>query len=110
MTFPRDQDKLFLPAAALVVVVAVLGVYANALRCPFVLDDFQMVVDNQALHRLWPPTSQLWADPSSGTSGRPVSALSLAINYAIAPDRTIGYHAANIALHAINALLLLAIV
>jgi protein O-mannosyl-transferase len=89
---------------------AVFLVYANALNTPFVLDDSQIIVHNEAMHHLWPPTLRLWSDPSSGTWGRPVSALTYAINYAIDPDRSAGYHVVNVALHACCALLVLGLV
>ena len=40
--------------AILVLVAAVLASYANSLRCPFVFDDHNDIVDNPSIRRLWP--------------------------------------------------------
>jgi tetratricopeptide (TPR) repeat protein len=90
---------------------AVVAVYANSLRAPFFQDDFQIIVHNERLHRLWPPTLKFWSDPNSGTWGRPVAALVYALNYAVCggEDPT-GYHVVNLALHAGCALLLMGVV
>src|SRR5262249_33333887 len=48
--------------------------------------------------------------PNRPTSARPVVNLTFAVNYAIGGTDTVGYHAFNIAAHALSALLLWAIV
>ncbi len=100
----------------LVLVAAVCGVYRGALRGAFLFDDLATVVNNPSIVHLWP----LVGSGSSGgplnpsenhpASARPVVNLSLAINYHFGQFDPVGYHAFNIGVHALSALMLWAIV
>jgi hypothetical protein len=49
---------------------------------PFTFDDLPSVVDSPNVRSLWPLDEALGAPPGSGASGRPLVALSLALNHA----------------------------
>lgn len=92
-------------------VVALLGacgafVYGNTLGNPFVFDDGFAIVGNPNIRHLWPLWHSLGAPPGSGASGRPVVALSLALNYAAGGLHVLGYHLFNIAAHVAVAIVL----
>ncbi len=94
------------------VVLAALGaaVYANSLGLPFVFDDRAAILDNPHVRSLWPLSQALSAPPRSILTGRPVVSLSLAMNHAVGSLDPRGYHAVNLALHVLAALVLLGIV
>ena len=83
-------------------------VYANSLSGPFILDDQATVVQNARLRspslatRLSPP-------PDSPVAGRPLPNATFALNYAIGGLDVRGYHAVNLALHALCAILVLVV-
>jgi Tfp pilus assembly protein PilF len=108
-TSPR-RNRVFLPAA--VIVVAALLAYANSFDGVFVYDDEPAIVDNAAVQGLWPPTRFLGGPPDVTVTGRPVAALSFAINYVLARDvgAVRGYHAANVAIHVLAALTLFGVI
>jgi tetratricopeptide (TPR) repeat protein len=88
-------------------VLAVLLVYGNSLHAPFLFDDTGAVVNNATIERLgsWailnPP-----ADGST-TTGRPLVNASFAVNYALSERNVWSYHALNLSIHLLCALLLL---
>jgi hypothetical protein len=84
--------------------------YANSLSGAFVLDDEAAIVQNRGITDLSRLGDVLVPAPDSPIAGRPLSSLSFALNYAAGGLDVRGYHAVNIALHALNALLLWAIV
>jgi tetratricopeptide (TPR) repeat protein len=100
--------RRLLPFASLLALAAVL--YANSLRNPFVFDDVDAIVENPHLRALWPPSAALAAPPGSGSSGRPLVALSLAVNHALGGLDPLGYHVFNVAAHVLGAWMLLALV
>jgi len=85
-------------------------VYARALPGPFVFDDLTAIVDNQTIRALTPLGRVLQQPVDLTTSGRPVVALSLALNYAAGGLDPRGYRLVNMALHLIAALLLYGVV
>ena len=93
--------------ARLCVVLAALGVLSGGLDGPFVYDDVHTIVEDPAVRELWPPFD---AREGSNASGRPLVALSLALNHALGGLGPRGYHTTNALLHALNALLLLELV
>jgi Flp pilus assembly protein TadD len=125
-----------LPTAliASAVVVAGLWAYAPSFRGAFFLDDVRAIVRNPTIRTLWPISTPLSPPTASTVAGRPIANLSFAVNYALAPDdaretftprqpgspssapderflRNVwGYHAANLAVHLVAALLLFGIV
>src|SRR5262245_18039436 len=100
------------PKAALIPALAIIAVgvatYWNSLAGRFIWDDETAIVSNQTIQHLWPdPLSPPRETP---VAGRPLVNLSLAINYAVGGLNETGYHAVNIALHIVCALLLFGIV
>jgi Flp pilus assembly protein TadD len=95
---------------------AALVVYGTALGAPFVFDDRISVVQNPSITQLWP----LWGEDGANgplaplkdsvTAGRPLVNLSLALNYYVGRLNPSGYHAFNLAVHVLSALLLCGIV
>jgi tetratricopeptide (TPR) repeat protein len=87
----------------LIAAVGVL-VYANSLDGVFLFDDHKDIVENDALHVLWPP----WV--AMGLSFRQLVYYSFAINHAISCHETWSYHLVNGALHILAALTLFGLV
>jgi Flp pilus assembly protein TadD len=94
---------------ALVIVAAGAVAYSRSFDVPFVFDDYHAIVENPHLRRLWPPGVPLSAPDQATVAGRPVAALSLALNYAVHGLDVRGYHAVNLLLHLGTALLLLGV-
>ena len=93
-------------AAPLLVIAACALAYANALAGPFVFDDLPAIVENELL----PPTNftEWFSAPAGSTaSGRPLVAFSFALNHALFGEAVTGWHATNLLLHALCALVLL---
>ncbi|MFN3593947.1 MAG: hypothetical protein ACK4TK_04615 [Thiobacillaceae bacterium] len=80
------------PLAVLLPAVALA--YANALVAGFHFDDFNIIVDNPAVHTL----SAWWAGMPAI---RPLLKLSYALNWSISPH-PFGFHAVNLLLHLAN--------
>jgi tetratricopeptide (TPR) repeat protein len=97
--------------AAPVILVAVgVAVYWGTLDVPFVFDDFNAIVANPNIRQLLPLSQSLSAPEQSTIAGRPVVAMSLAVNYAISGLEPWSYHVTNIAVHLFAGLVLLGIV
>jgi len=94
----------------LLLVLIGLAVYANSFTGPFIFDDYSSIVDNPHIRRLWPLSETLSSPPEIALAGRPVAALSVALNYALGRLDVRGYHAVSLALHIWVALLLFGIV
>jgi tetratricopeptide (TPR) repeat protein len=90
---------------AALVAFAVLLVYANSLHGPFVLDDEAAIVQNAQIREWWRPGRVLVPDANSPVAGRPLVNVTFAINYAAGGLDVRGYHAVNIGLHLLCALL-----
>lgn len=80
-------------------VAAVVAIFWFTLPAPFLFDDEHDILDNAAVHRLWPPK---WA----WVSRRPVVMGSFALNWAFSGRDPAGYRLLNIAVLAGNAALL----
>jgi hypothetical protein len=76
-----------LPVWALACVLIAMGVatYASSFSGVFMGDDLDAIVDNRNLRELWPLTVTTTAPPDSTLAGRPVAAVTFALNYAMAP-------------------------
>jgi protein O-mannosyl-transferase len=94
---------------AAIIVVAGLAAYANAISIPFVLDDESSVVQNPDIRSLT-DSRVLFPTANSPTAGRPLVSLSFALNYAAGQLDPRGYHAVNLALHLLCALLVFGLV
>jgi protein O-mannosyl-transferase len=92
---------------ALTIVVVGAVVFANSLHGPFVFDDHISIIDCPNLRTLWPLSESMSAVDGSGASGRPLVALSLALNYAWGELDVVGYHMLNVTAHLLTALALL---
>jgi uncharacterized membrane protein len=107
----RDASPSFrflLPASLFVFAVLL---YANSAGNGFVLDDTFAIEHNPLLRSLKniPTlfTSDYWAPKMKGGLYRPLVTTSYALNYALGGSEPAGYHLVNIALHALNSLLVL---
>ena len=84
----------------LTLAVSVLLIYGSTLRAPFHFDDGHLIVENKAIRDLpsqWQLLSQLKA--------RSLVTFSFALNYRLGGLDVFGYHVVNVAIHAINGLL-----
>ena len=99
--------------ALLLIVLAGIAAYANSFSGLFVYDDFDSIVNNPHIERLWPPSSAL-SVPLWGTAAtvdrRPVLSLSFALNHALFGPEPWGYHLVNLAIHIAAGLLLFGVV
>ncbi len=86
------------------IVAAVVVAYSNGLSGAFVFDDIKSVRDNLGIRDLGETVRSL------PRVLRPVTELTLALNYAADGLRTWGYHAFNVAAHAAAALVLFALI
>lgn len=92
--------------APLLIIGAIFLAYSNAYKGPFVYDDCLNIELNPTFRTLWPIWVPMLCKPGLATAGRPLSGLSFALNYAMGGLNTWGYHATNIALHALAGLTL----
>lgn len=99
---PRGYPILLVAAGCLV--------YANSFGGPFIFDDYSCIVENPHIRHLWPIWEVWRSPPEVAIAGRPVVSLTLALNYALGGLRVWGYHAVNLALHLLSALLLYGII
>ncbi len=92
-----------------IAVIAAVGAatYLNALGHPFLFDDSGAIVDNQTIRSLW--TSLLGGPEQFPTAGRPLLNASFALNYAFGDLAPWGYHAVNLAVHVLCAVVLFAL-
>ena len=95
---------------AITIVAAGLLAYHNSLHGPFLFDDLRAIPENPHLRHLWPLWGALTAPFSTAASGRPVVSLSLALNYAVGGLNVVGYHAFNLTVHVLTALVLFGVV
>ena len=102
----RENRSAVLTCCALVA-AAVFVAYGPSLGGRFLYDDVGSIAQNETIRHL----SGAFVPPGGETvSGRPVLNLSFALNYALSGPHEWSYHAANAAIHAAAALLLLGIV
>jgi protein O-mannosyl-transferase len=90
---------------AALIVLAVVLTYGNSLKGPFILDDEASIVQNTQIREWWRLSEVLLPERDSPVAGRPLVNLSFAFNYAVGGLDVRGYHAINIALHLVCALL-----
>ena len=77
-----------------------VAVYVNALQNPFVYDDFRLIVENPTILNPWDLRSVIVRDIT-----RPLVNISYALDTMIWGRIPLGYHITNLALHAINVML-----
>ncbi len=100
-----SRPTTFHVMAMLSIAVLCLAAYSNSLSGPFVFDDLPNIQDNQSLQ--W--TSLSWsgvqrAVRESHLPGRPIANLSFALNYYFGQHNVWGYHAVNVGIHLLTAL------
>jgi Flp pilus assembly protein TadD len=90
-------------------VLAALGflVFWNSLPAPFTFDDDHAIIVNEQIRHI--STSLSPTEQGSPLAGRPLVSLTFAINYALGELNVRGYRLVNVAIHVINALLLLGV-
>ncbi len=97
--------------AAALVVAAALAAYSTSFSGPFVFDGRPTIIDNPSIRHLWPIGPTLHPPPiGSPVSGRPITNLSFAINYALGGLEVRGYHALNLLIHILAGLTMFGIV
>jgi hypothetical protein len=84
--------------------------YWNSLSGPFIFDDDLSVMTNTQLHQIRPLSRFFASERETPVASRPVVNLSLALNYAMGELDVRGYHAWNIAVHVLCALILFGII
>lgn len=89
-------------------VLAVLRVYAPALRAGFIWDDDDYVTQNQAL-RSFKGLFQIWFSPGATPQYYPLVHSFYWVEYSLWGVQPTGYHLVNVLLHASSALLLWAL-
>ena len=106
----KPDRRIWLFGAAIVVAVGLA--YANSFGGPFVFDDEPAILENATIRKLWPLSGPLSPPREFGVTvaGRPVLNLSLALNYAISGTAPWSYHAFNVGVHALAALVLFGLV
>jgi Tfp pilus assembly protein PilF len=97
-------------ARAALIVLAGVCVFWNALDTPFLWDDQTAVLTNQTIRDLWPPSGPLLPPVETPVAARPLVNVSLALNYSLAGLDVRGYHAWNLGVHLMAALLLFGVV
>ena len=93
--------------APLLVVALGLLSYSSGSAGVFVFDDHLDITDNVAIREPWPPWRVILDQGQSGVSGRPVVALTYALNYEWCEYQTWGWHWVNVAVHLLTALAVL---
>lgn len=87
--------------SALLLLLAIVAVYASGLDGPFVLDDISHIRDNPGIRRLWPVTQAL--NPPYRVEGlffsRPFINLTMSVDYQVWGTNPRGYHITNLLLH-----------
>jgi len=104
------QRRWGIPLGGGIIVLAALAAYHRSFAVPFLMDDGIAVVDNVKIRHLWPIWDALSPSATSVVGGRPVVNLSFAVNYALGGTAVWGYHALNLAVHILAALILYGIV
>jgi Flp pilus assembly protein TadD/heme/copper-type cytochrome/quinol oxidase subunit 3 len=84
-------------------------VYANSLDSPFVFDDVQNILSNRHVRLIEITPAALREAAFESPLERPVASLSFALNYRAGGYAVRGYHLVNVAIHALNGLLVLAL-
>jgi len=108
MTTPRRTPIW----GGLLIALGALAAYANSFTGAFVFDDPTSIADNPSIRHLWALGKVLHPPVDAGRTvgGRPILNLSLAINYALGGTGIVGYHAFNLLIHTLAALILYGIV
>jgi tetratricopeptide (TPR) repeat protein len=88
--------------AVALILLAVAAAFANAVPAGFQFDDFNVIVDNPSVH-----SAGAWVDSMPGIRG--LLKLSYTLNW-VSGLGAPGFHAVNVLLHALNAILVFALI
>ena len=83
--------------------------YSNSFAGIFVFDDEPALANNPNLARLFPLADALKAPPDTTLSGRPVATLTFALDHARSGGALEAFHATNLLIHMLAALLVFGI-
>ena len=108
---PRSlaSPRQTLALAALIVAAGFLA-FANSLDAPFVFDDHGSILANSHILSLSPLGEAMSAPRGTTPAGRPVLALSLALNYQLSGYEVWSYRVVNISIHLLAGLTLFGVV
>lgn len=96
----------------LMIIVCLVGIsYATSLHGPFQFDDHPIIKDNPSMYLMdLSGTSILKALFNSASNNRPISNLTLALNYYFWGMSPVAYHAVNLVIHLLAVIVLYALV
>jgi tetratricopeptide (TPR) repeat protein len=98
---PESKWKTLLAVG--VIIATGLVCYANSFGGPFIFDDRPSILENPSLDSL---AAAWFPPPNITTTGRPVLNVTFALNRAISGDAVWSYHAINLLVHVLAALVL----
>jgi tetratricopeptide (TPR) repeat protein len=111
-----DSDRTVSPRQAIWTVLACsailaagIAAWSNSFNGPFIFDDLSAIRNNPTL-RAFPAWDNFVPPPATAVSRRPVVNLTLAVNYAISGLDVRGFHAGNLLIHLLAALVLFGVV
>ncbi len=93
----------------MLVIATGIWAYHNSFEGSFIFDDVPSIPDNPHIRHLWSIHDAMFVSPTLPVQGRPVECLTLALNYALGGLNVWGYHAFNLTLHLLSALVLFGI-
>lgn len=108
---PKKENAFIKKRTLFLLSILVLLIYSNTFNAPFHLDDFHNIVDNTRLHvdNLFPGTliGAVFDNPETNKLFyRPISNLSIAINWYLSQTNVTGYHIVNLVIHILTAFFL----
>lgn len=107
MKITKPNQPIVFFAAALV--ISLFLAYSNTFTAPFIFDDAINIVENASIRQLWPPWMPFDIPSDTGIASRPVVNFTLAANFALSGMDPWSYHAANLIIHILAALMLFGI-
>lgn len=102
---PRFSVTLIEKWILLAIVLTTIGIYLPSLSGPFLFDDIPAIANNQAIRGSISLNRLLDLESQTPLSGRPLVALSFALNYRTFGDDPFGYKLTNLFIHVLNTLL-----
>ena len=110
MNFSVLTHKHIRLIASLLLIAAGVLVYLNSFSGAFIFDDEEIIIPNPHIRKLWPPWESMSAPSEISLRDRPIVSYTLATNYALGGLDVWGYHALNLAIHILTALILFGII
>ena len=104
---PPSASAVWVFLAAALIIAAVAAAYSNSFHGPFVFDDLNSIVDNKSIRTL---RASLAPPEATTVARRPLTNVTLAVNYAFAGLDVRSYHAVNLAIHLLAALALFGLI